>query len=137
VRGRRPLAKPVINFDNEDRNSMTIPGLDREILLAFWKAHILHHAEREGVVGQWMILELRRHGYEISPGTLYPMLARMVRRGWLSVTHQDDMKHGPRTYGITEDGRAVLEVLREQITELYREVVLGEEDDLKEPHGSA
>ena len=27
----------------------------REFLLAFWKIHILHHAEEQGVYGQWML----------------------------------------------------------------------------------
>ncbi|MEW5900594.1 MAG: helix-turn-helix transcriptional regulator [Acidobacteriota bacterium] len=44
---------------------------------------ILHHAEKESVVGQYVLRELHRHGYEISPGTLYPLLARLEQRGWL------------------------------------------------------
>ena len=55
----------------------------REILLGFWKAHILHHADEGPVVGDWILQELRRHGYDISPGTLYPLLARMEGNGWL------------------------------------------------------
>ena len=43
--------------------------VEREFLLAFWKLHILHHAAKEPVVGQWVTRELRRHGYEVSPGT--------------------------------------------------------------------
>jgi hypothetical protein len=59
----------------------------REILLSFWKVHILHHAEEGPIYGQWIAEELRRHGYEISPGTLYPLLKRMETNGWLkSVT---------------------------------------------------
>ena len=43
-----------------------------------------HGGASEGPVhGQWIITELRRHGYEISPGTLYPLLERMRRHGWL------------------------------------------------------
>src|SRR5690242_20294287 len=54
----------------------------REFLLAFWKIHILHHAtDRRGVYGQWMLEELHQHGYRLSPGTLYPILARMAERG--------------------------------------------------------
>jgi DNA-binding PadR family transcriptional regulator len=55
--------------------------VDREILLSFWKVHILHHAGVEPIYGQWIIIELRRHGYEISSGTLYPLLQRLVRHG--------------------------------------------------------
>ncbi|MPY87028.1 MAG: hypothetical protein GEU99_03820 [Luteitalea sp.] len=58
-------------------------AVTREILLGFWKVHILHHAAERPVVGQWMLGELRRHGYDLSPGTLYPLLKRMQRNGWL------------------------------------------------------
>lgn len=104
--------------------------VEREFLLAFWKLHILHHAEKGKVVGLWMIRELRRHGYEVSPGTLYPLLARMEQRGWLR--SRQDAEGGPRArkdYTLTSAGRAVLAELRHQVEELHREVVLGEEDE--------
>ena len=67
---------------------------EREILLSFWKVHILHHAGEEPIRGQWVLHELRRHGHDISPGTLYPLLERMERRGRLKSTAQDDAKDG-------------------------------------------
>lgn len=101
--------------------------VEREILLAFWKVHILHHAESQPVYGQWVIHELRHHGYEVSPGTLYPLLNRMKDRGWLELAASADT--GPRArkeYTLTARGRQVLGLLRAQIAELHREVVLGE-----------
>lgn len=35
------------------------PWLTREILLAFWKIHILHDAAQEPIIGQWIMRELR------------------------------------------------------------------------------
>ena len=105
-------------------------GIEREVLLSFWKVHILHHAAEGPVIGQWVIRELQRHGYSVSPGTLYPLLARMERRGWLRC--RVDPNGGPRArkrYTLTKKGRGVLAVLREQVEELYREVVLGEEEE--------
>jgi len=102
--------------------------LEREVLLSFWKVHILHHAKSQPVFGQWVIRELRRHGYEVSPGTLYPLLNRMEERGWLKL--KVDADAGPRArkeYSLTKKGKEVLEVLRAQVEELYREVVLGED----------
>jgi DNA-binding PadR family transcriptional regulator len=108
--------------------------VEREFLLAFWKLHILHHAGEEPVVGQWIMRELRRHGYEVSPGTLYPLLARMEERGWLrSKTDPHGGLRARREYMLTRQGRSVLGLLRRQVEELYREVVLGEEEDLPEP----
>ena len=98
--------------------------VNREILLAFWKVHILHHASEEPLHGQWMLKELNEHGYRISPGTLYPLLARMERLGWLR--SKTDRRAGPRArrdYRLTVEGKKVLEHVREQITELYDEVV--------------
>ena len=98
--------------------------LEREILLGFWKAHILHHAGEKPLHGQWVITELRRHGYEISAGTLYPLLHRLERLGWLSGKASAARgKRARRDYKLTAKGRKVLAVLREQIEELYNEVV--------------
>jgi len=109
-----------------------IKALQREILLGFWKVHILHHASEGPVVGQWMLRELRRHGYELSPGTLYPLLARLEERGWLKC--RVDPAAGPRArreYFLTRVGHEVLAHLRGQVAELYREVVLGEEEGME------
>jgi DNA-binding PadR family transcriptional regulator len=82
--------------------------VDREILLSFWKVHILHHAGEEPIYGQWIITELRRHGYEISPGTLYPLLQRLVRHGWLNVTVQGGGRRARRDYRLTPKGKRSL-----------------------------
>jgi DNA-binding PadR family transcriptional regulator len=93
----------------------------REFLLAFWKVHILHHAAERGVYGQWMLQELQEHGYRLSPGTLYPILARMARRGWLSATEPKRAK-APRLYRLTPRGHEVLTQILDALDELYREV---------------
>ena len=95
----------------------------REFLLGFWKIHILHHAEEQGVYGQWMLEELRRHGYRLSPGTLYPLLARMARRGWLRAT-EPKRSRDARVYRITPAGAQVLTRLRASLAELQQEVGL-------------
>jgi DNA-binding PadR family transcriptional regulator len=96
---------------------------NREILLSFWKAHILHHAGEGGVHGQWILAELRRHGYELSPGTLYPLLARMERAGWLRSRRAGSGARARRDYHLTAAGRKVLDRVRAMVREMYREVV--------------
>ncbi|MEW5945980.1 MAG: PadR family transcriptional regulator [bacterium] len=103
-------------------------NVNREILLSFWKVHILHHAEKQAVYGQWMLEELRRHGYRLSPGTLYPMLERMEEYGWLK--SRSDPRGGARArkdYRLTKDGKKVLNMIRGKVRELHGEVV--EEDE--------
>ena len=94
----------------------------REFLLAFWKIHILHHAaDGRGVYGQWMLEELSHHGYRLSPGTLYPILARMAQRGWLRAAEPRRSK-AARVYRLTPRGHDVLNQLRASLDELYAEV---------------
>jgi PadR family transcriptional regulator, regulatory protein PadR len=98
--------------------------LTREILLGFWKVHILHHAAEHPIIGQWVLTELRRHGYDISPGTLYPLLKRLERNGWLrSEAAVGEGKRRRRYYHLTQRGASVLDVLRETVVELHKEVV--------------
>jgi DNA-binding PadR family transcriptional regulator len=113
--------------------------VDREILLSFWRVHILLHAGEEPIHGQWIITELRRHGNEISPGplpgnsyfwrtaTLYPLLQRLVRHGWLAVTAQGGGRRARKDYRLTQKGKKVLKLIRAQIQELYEEVVAEKE----------
>jgi DNA-binding PadR family transcriptional regulator len=99
---------------------------DREIRLAFWKLHILHHAASGPIYGLWMLEELAAHGHRVSPGTLYPILARMEANGWLR-SSLDDRSGVRRSYRIAPAGRRVLQTLRREIAELHRELVLGQE----------
>jgi PadR family transcriptional regulator, regulatory protein PadR len=97
----------------------------REILLSFWKVHILHHASEELIHGQWVLTELRRHGYEISPGTLYPLLHRLERHGWLRCRKRRRARPRARkNYYLTAAGQVALAQIRTQLEELYREVVV-------------
>ena len=98
----------------------------RDFFLGFIKIHILHHAAQEPVYGLPLIQELGRPGYELGPGTLYPLLHRLKRAGYL---FRDDRVVGGKVrkyYAITDDGRTALEETREKIAELVREVVEGE-----------
>jgi PadR family transcriptional regulator, regulatory protein PadR len=97
-------------------------SLLREIRLAFCKAHILHHAAIHPVYGLWLLEELAEHGHRLSPGTLYPILARMTDAGLLRADAHTSGK-ARRHYRATAKGRRALAQLRKEIEELYREVV--------------
>ena len=99
-------------------------NVTREVLLSFWKVHILHHAAERPIYGQWIANELRRHGYNISPGTLYPLLKRMERNGWLKCSQSPRAgAHARKEYRLTKEGARILTLIRAQVEELYREVV--------------
>jgi DNA-binding PadR family transcriptional regulator len=101
---------------------------DREIRLGIWKIHILHHAAIRDVWGKWLMEELAEHGHRLSPGTLYPALARMEANGWLRRMGKARHARARQMFRITPEGRRLLAALRSDVTELYREVVLDEDD---------
>ncbi len=106
---------------------MTEDALEREILRPLWKVHILHHAREGPIVGHWMLEELREHGYRVSPGTLYPLLARMVKLGWLEYVKKGRKKTGkePRQIRATAAGRRALREAEARLRELVGEVHRG------------
>ncbi|HET9728540.1 MAG TPA: PadR family transcriptional regulator [Acidimicrobiia bacterium] len=84
--------------------------------------HVLHHAAADEVHGAWLTEELARHGYRISPGTLYPLLHRLERDQLLR--GRDELVDGRvlRRYRATDRGRKTLNELRGVIAELAAEV---------------
>ena len=110
-----------------------LSAADREIRLGIWKVHILHHAAARDVWGMWLLDELAEHGHRLSPGTLYPALARMVQNGWLQRRKTSPHPRGRQLYRITPAGRVLLRALRREVSELHREVVLGDEPDHHAP----
>ena len=105
--------------------------VEREFLRGVVPVHVLHHAAQEPVYGAWMTSELARHGYSISPGTLYPLLHRMERAGLLeSATHTVDGRV-LRSYRATAEGRRVLARLRGLVGELAGEVLVEPRDGKK------
>jgi DNA-binding PadR family transcriptional regulator len=97
---------------------------ERKVLMGFIRAHILHHAVQEnGIYGTWMMDELREHGYEISPGTLYPILHEMERDGVLHAEKVNVRGKIRKIYRATDEGKVVLGRLRKFISELSHEVL--------------
>jgi DNA-binding PadR family transcriptional regulator len=93
------------------------------LFLGFIKVHVLHHASEEPVYGLWLIEELGRHGYRLSPGTLYPTLHALEEEGLLR-SYEEVVEGKVRKYYVTtEKGRTALAEAREKIVELVQEVL--------------
>src|SRR6266576_3235757 len=65
---------------------------DQDLYGGLIRLHILHHASKRPVFGVWFIDELARHGYKLSPGTLYPLLHGLEEKGYLSSTKEREGK---------------------------------------------
>lgn len=94
----------------------------RDLLLGFIKVHILYHAGREPVYGAWLRDELARHGYDLSPGTLYPTLHKLESAGYLASEVRVAGGRARRYYILTEAGRAALGEARRKALELVSEI---------------
>ena len=95
----------------------------QEFLRGAVRLHILHHAVAEEVHGAWMAEELARHGYRISPGTLYPALHRMEEEGLLTSRRRVVAGHARRTYRATPAGRRSLREAKKALQQLADELL--------------
>ncbi len=71
-----------------------------------------------------MLEELREHGYRVSPGTLYPLLNRMEKLGWLTREKKAGKRAAKeaRPYRATATGRRALAEVEARLRELTGEI---------------
>lgn len=95
---------------------------DKDLYSGLIRLHVLHHAAQQPIYGSWMIDELRQHGYVISPGTLYPMLHGLAKKGYLEMQPEGSSRRARRLYRITEPGRVALAEAKDKVRELFGEL---------------
>lgn len=95
----------------------------KDLYFGFIRLHILYHARRHPVYGLWLIEELSRHGYTVSPGTMYPILHGMEKKGYLASEKVLYKGKYRRVYRITEMGRSALEAAYSKVKELFKELI--------------
>ena len=98
---------------------------DRDLYSGLIRLHVLHHAAKEPIFGLGMIEELRRHGYRISPGSLYPLLHGLEKKGYLNTSEVRNGKSLRKLYRATPLGRRALAASKERVRELFRELIEG------------
>ena len=99
------------------------PKDDRDLYSGLIRLHVLHHAAEEPIFGLGMIEELARHGYRISPGSLYPLLHGLELKGYLRSTTQRNGKSLRKVYRATTRGRRALAAAKSKVRELFAELV--------------
>ncbi len=98
---------------------------DQYLYSGLIRLHILHHAVEEPVFGLAMAEELARHGYKISPGTLYPLLHGLEKKGYLRSKVHRVGRTFRRIYRATALGRKASRSAKEKVRELFGELVEG------------
>jgi DNA-binding PadR family transcriptional regulator len=107
--------------------SITKPDkITRNFFLGFIRLHILFHASQEPVFGLDLIRELARHGYSLSPGTLYPMLHGLEGDGFLQLRKQVVNGKVRKYYRATKAGKQALADAHVKVGELVNEVYKGQ-----------
>jgi PadR family transcriptional regulator, regulatory protein PadR len=95
---------------------------DKDLYSGLIRLHILYHAAREPIFGLGIIEELARHGYKLSPGTLYPLLHGLERKGYLRSSEKRDGRRIRRVYRATASGRKALAAAKVKVQELVGEL---------------
>ena len=95
----------------------------RDLLLGFVKIHILYHAQVEPIYGTGISRELEGHGYELSWGTLYPLLHALESAGMLERNNKIVDGKIRKYYTITPTGQHALDEATRKAVELVAEVV--------------
>ena len=98
---------------------------DRDLYSGLIRLHVLHHASEGPIFGLEMIEELARHGYRISPGTLYPILYGLERKGYLRSAEESSGRSRRKVYRATPRGKRALQAAKDKIRELFLEVAAG------------
>ena len=97
---------------------------DSELTTILSETHILAVVgikDREGEDAYRIPKYMREHGYQISPGTMYPMLHGLARKGYLKMRQEGPGKRARRVYTITPQGRTALADARVKVQELFGE----------------
>jgi PadR family transcriptional regulator, regulatory protein PadR len=95
---------------------------DKDLYSGLIRLHVLYHAAKEPIFGLWIIEELGRHGYKLSPGTLYPILHGLERKGYLRSTVKRAGRQVRRFYKATPAGKKALVAAKIKVRELVGEL---------------
>jgi PadR family transcriptional regulator, regulatory protein PadR len=97
---------------------------DRDLYSGLIRVHILHHAGKGPIYGLGMIEELAHHGYRIGPGTLYPILYGLEKKGYLRSFQVRAGRSRRNFYRATPLGRKALVAAKGKIRELFQELII-------------
>jgi PadR family transcriptional regulator PadR len=95
---------------------------DKDLYSGLIRLHVLSHACQELIFGAGIIEELARHGYRLSPGTLYPLLHGLEEKGYLSSSEESGLRQSRRVYRATPKGHKAMAAAKLKVRELFSEL---------------
>ncbi len=104
--------------------------LPKQISQSFWqgmvKLIVLHQASLGPIYGGRLSKYFQSLGYEISPGSLYPLLHSLERAALLHCRIKIFKGRARKYYELTPEGQDCLAALRQEMRGIVREVILGD-----------
>ncbi len=97
-------------------------NLKQQMMHSFWqgilKFFVLHQAAQSPVYGGKLKKQLQDWDYDISPGSLYPMLHALEKAMLLKSRVKIFKGRARKYYDITDEGRAVLAEVQEELADV-------------------
>lgn len=87
----------------------------QDLYVGLVRLHVLHAASRQPIFGLGMLHDLADLGYRLGPGTMYPLLHSMERRGWLKAKAALVEGRQRKVYAATRAGKAALAEARHHV----------------------
>ena len=94
--------------------------MDREFQRGFIKLYALWRASQGETYGVQIIEEMRKLGFKVSPGTLYPVLHTLLEEKDLKLTDRVVNGKVRKCYRATPKGKEEAEEIIERLSELLR-----------------
>ena len=85
---------------------LEIGGFETEMNRGFLQILVLALLEKD-MYGYSMVRTIKDLGYEVEENTLYPLLRRLEKNGWVKGKWEVGEDRPRKFYGITPDGRAL------------------------------
>ena len=96
--------------------------IDREFTTGFIKLYALWRASRGETYGVEIMEEMRAHGFKVGPGSLYPILHKLLEERDVTVTNRLVNGKIRKCYRATRKGQEEAEEVIERLSFLLRKV---------------
>jgi PadR family transcriptional regulator, regulatory protein PadR len=94
--------------------------IDRDFVRGLIKLYALSLAADGDVYGLKILEEMNKHGFSLSPGTLYPALHALLREGDVTVRQRLVGGKIRKCYRLTPKGRRELDEVKQRLRTLVR-----------------
>ena len=104
---------------------MDIENIKSQMRKGFLETCTLNLLENRSIYSTELLEHLERAGLLVTEGTIYPLLNRLKKEGFLTYTWQESKQGPPRKYyTLTEEGLKMAQFLKKETLELLDSIYL-------------